>query len=855
MWPLSRRDIARALGVESGEEDELFTGVVIGSARWEPGDVYLALGLNGRDGHAHVAEYLASGGGLAIVDERFASSDTGARCVRVPDVMAAYRALAGAMRARFEFPVIAVAGANGKTTTKEMLRAMLSGGGRRVVATEGTENGHYGVPLTLLDRRLAASAPPSALVVEIGIDEIGAMREHAALVRPDFAAITSLGAEHLRGLRDEETAAREELALFDAAPRARRVFDASDARLGSPREGDVILGDELRIGEFDGTGRDVVLGGARLRVPLPGVHHARLAALAASVAFALGRSAREIEEGFASFLPPPGRARIFELDRDVVLVDDTFNASPSSMRAAIALAHEASWSARPKALFLGDMLDLGAASAEEHLALVAPLAAIEGAHVRLFGDEMKRVADALAVTPHALASLAHAPSDADPTTLLDNVWAALEGAVVIVKGSRGMRLERIAGALARVYSRPRPLPARPIFAPDFFSVGVTGTNGKTSTTTFVADMLARARGPVVRATTLGYFIGDERLERPLDFDGFALALGDAHARGVRCAALEVTSEALHHGFAKVWPFQVAVFTNLTHDHLDVHTSPEHYLASKAQLFMHVAPGGAAVLNACDPACALLREIVPAGVRVFSYGVASRGAEALGDVDLFVREFRPGERVVLERSERARDFPESLELRAPSDVFVENALAAALGAFASGVPMQHIVAALAEAEPPRGRFERVATKPRVYVDYAHTPDALARTIAAGRALGGRVLLVFGAGGDRDTRKREPMGRAAAAADVVFLTSDNPRTEDPAAIAADLARGLGAHPRVVIELDRARAIEMAIREAHDDDVVLVCGKGHETEQIIGTTRHPFSDADVARRCVSACNRGSS
>ncbi|HEX4513353.1 MAG TPA: UDP-N-acetylmuramyl-tripeptide synthetase, partial [Polyangiaceae bacterium] len=636
---------------------------------------------------------------------------------------------------------------------------------------------------------------------------------------------------------DAETAAREELSLLAIEPRPARI-----------------TADGARIGPFDGTGRDVELLGVRVRVPMPGEHHARLAALAIATALALGRTPRTIEEGFASFVPPPGRARIARLDRDVVLVDDTFNASPGSMRAAIALAREPAWSARPKALFLGDMLDLGDASARAHMDLVSELAALTGAHVRLFGDEMRRVADALS-SSSTLASIAHAPSSADPTTLLDGVWASLEGALVIVKGSRGMRLERIANAIARAYSRPRPLPDRPSFAGDFFTIGVTGTNGKTSTTTFASRILSRAHSTnVVRATTLGYFIGAERLDHPLDFDGFVAALGEAHARGIRHAVLEVTSEALQHGFAKVWPFRVGVFTNLTHDHLDVHTTAEHYLASKAQLFMNLERGGAAVLNACDPASALLREVVPAGVAIFSYGVASRG-EPEGDVDLFVREFRPGTPVAVERSARLRDFPSPIELRAPSAIFVENALAAALGAFASGVSASEIALALAEAEPPRGRFERVRDVPRVFVDYAHTPDALARTIAAGRAIAheNRVIVVFGAGGDRDTRKREPMGRAASAADVVFLTNDNPRTEDPAAIAADIARGLRDHPNVIVELDRARAIAMAITEARDDDVVLVCGKGHETDQIIGTKRLPFSDHEIVK--LSARNPGNS
>ncbi|HEY2365942.1 MAG TPA: Mur ligase family protein, partial [Polyangiaceae bacterium] len=396
MWPLSRREIERALGEASDEPDELFTGAAIGSARWERGDLYVALGVNGRDGHARVAEYLQAGGKLAVVDRNWRSPSAiderweGARegCLRVPDVMVAYRSLAALMRSRVRCPVIAIAGANGKTTTKEMLRAIL---GPNVVATEGTENGHYGVPLVLLDRAITRAAPPDAIVVEIGIDEVGAMREHAALVRPDFAVITSLGEEHLRGLRDADTAAREELSLLDVDPKPRRI-----------------TADDAVIGAFDGATREVELGGVRVRVPMPGEHHARLAALAIATALALGRTPKSIEEGFASFAPPPGRAHVVRLDRDVVLVDDTFNASPDSMLAAIALAREPVWSSRPKALFLGDMLDLGEASERAHLALVPVLASLAGAHVRLYGDEMKRVATALAGS--SLASIAHAPS-------------------------------------------------------------------------------------------------------------------------------------------------------------------------------------------------------------------------------------------------------------------------------------------------------------------------------------------------------------------------------------------------------------------------------------------------------------
>ncbi len=462
---------------------------------------------------------------------------------------------------------------------------------------------------------------------------------------------------------------------------------------------------------------------------------------------------------------------------------------------------------------------------------------------------MERVYGSIVERPHELGSIAHASSREDPISLLDGPWTSLEGALVVVKGSRGMRLERVTNAIRRVYARPRPLPTRPSFAEDFLSVGVTGTNGKSSTTTWIAALLARKYAPVARATTLGYYLDDERLDYPFDFDGFAAALGEAHRRGARACALEVTSEALQHGFAKVWPFRVGVFTNLTHDHLDVHTTPEHYLASKAQLFVHLAEGGVAVLNACDPASALLREVLPPTVSVLTYGVASRG-EPRGDVDLFVR--APSverNRIALERSARADAFPTELTVGFPAvDIFVENALAAALGAWAAGVSPADITEALSKVELPEGRFEVVADEPLVIVDYAHTPDALSRTLAAARSLvdseHGRVLLVFGAGGDRDTRKRGPMGHAARAADVIYVTSDNPRTEDPMTIARELALGIGVHPHVTMELDRARAIESAIGGARPGDVVLICGKGHETDQTIGTTRHPFSDRAIAR-----------
>ena len=202
---------------------------------------------------------------------------------------------------------------------------------------------------------------------------------------------------------------------------------------------------------------------------------------------------------------------------------------------------------------------------------------------------------------------------------------------------------------------------------------------------------------------------------------------------------------------------------------------------------------------------------------------------------------------------ASGLPSEVRVRAIGDVYAENALAALLGAVAAGVPAAEAAAALAEAPPPPGRFEVVHEKPYVVVDYAHSPDALARTVQTARKLadaaGGKLAVVFGAGGKRDKAKRGPMGEAARAADCVILTTDNPRDEDPAVIARAIAEGLRGHASVRTELDRAKAITSAIETAGDADVVLIAGKGHETEQLVGSEVRHFSDVDVAKEALAA------
>ncbi|PRQ07559.1 UDP-N-acetylmuramoyl-L-alanyl-D-glutamate--LD-lysine ligase [Enhygromyxa salina] len=396
-------------------------------------------------------------------------------------------------------------------------------------------------------------------------------------------------------------------------------------------------------------------------------------------------------------------------------------------------------------------------------------------------------------------------------------------------------------------------PPAPDWADDITSVGVTGTNGKTSTTRFIAAGLAAgADGLVAQVTTVAAGIDEPLGPPPANHAAFIQLMQRLWDRGGRHAAVEATSATLGLGFARAWPFRVGVFTNLGHDHQRTHGSFEHYLASKAQLFVALPPGGVAVLNAGDPHTPLLAEVLPPGVRALYF--AGPDAPDVGvSVHLRICSATPswaGLALELKPAPELARIPRTLELRALARFQAHNAAAALLACVALGVDGSAAAAAIALLAPPVGRFELVAPHsvradaPRVIIDYAHTPEALSAALDSARALcSGRVVLVIGSGGDTDPDKRPPLGTAASLADDVWLTNDNPRHEDPVRIVEGIREGLGATPHQ-IELDRGRAIARAIQAATASDVVLIAGKGHERHQDIAGQRVPSSDHDLVR-----------
>ena len=386
-------------------------------------------------------------------------------------------------------------------------------------------------------------------------------------------------------------------------------------------------------------------------------------------------------------------------------------------------------------------------------------------------------------------------------------------------------------------------------------VGVTGTNGKTTTAHLVAGLFAAAGEPSGLLGTVVNRIGGVehpvKLTTPESLDLQRMFREMAEA-GDRACAFEVSSHALAQDRAAGIDFDAVVFSNLTRDHLDYHKDLEDYFGAKRRLFLpdEGRNGHAvAVVNVADEFGArLARECRPAyGDDLWTCAVDEEGASGAVVVarDLQLRADGSSFSLVCPRL----GIDERVSLRLAARFNVENALAAAAAGLALGLPVEAVLRGLAVTEGVPGRFQAVrAGQPfSVVVDYSHTPDSLENALQAARAVtSGRVLVVFGCGGDRDRGKRPLMGGIGARlADRAVVTSDNPRTEEPLAIIDEIAAGVPRElaPRVVIEPDRREAIRIALAEARPDDTVVIAGKGHEQGQLIGDRKIPFDDRAVA------------
>lgn len=387
--------------------------------------------------------------------------------------------------------------------------------------------------------------------------------------------------------------------------------------------------------------------------------------------------------------------------------------------------------------------------------------------------------------------------------------------------------------------------------------GITGTNGKTTTAHLVAGAMSATGAPTAYSGTLGYGHLDalkssaHTTPDPITVHRRLAEFCDA---GDRHLSMEVSSHALDQGRVEAVRFHTAVFTNLTRDHLDYHNTFAAYGAAKARLF--ATPGlDHAVINVGDPFGDELVRRLAGQAAVTAYHVGPSGDTAPTAHRLFARQIRRGASGG-DHTGLSLDFAGSWGsgvLNSPliGDFNAENLLAALAVLLGWEVPLDRAVAALEQCGPPPGRMEVVATNPLVVVDYAHTPDALAKALRVLRQhTPGQVTCVFGCGGERDRGKRPLMGRIAEElADAVVLTDDNPRREDPEAIVAEIVAGL-KNPRAArIERDRARAIAIAIGSAVPGDAVLVAGKGHENYQLIGTASQPFSDREAALAVLRA------
>lgn len=383
-------------------------------------------------------------------------------------------------------------------------------------------------------------------------------------------------------------------------------------------------------------------------------------------------------------------------------------------------------------------------------------------------------------------------------------------------------------------------------------IGVTGTNGKTTITYLIESIGTKQGKKIGLIGTLGSRIDGRDIpgERTTpEASEIQKLLGEMVSEGVSLAVMEVSSHALDLGRVVGCEFDVGIFTNLTQDHLDYHKTMEDYFQAKSRLFSNlkgVKKNKISILNGDDPVFSKLRQASAA--RVVSYGIHNEVDYRAENVEVTSEGVR--------FQVRFREGIQEIRYATPGVFSVYNALAAFVWGVEWGYNKEAVAEALAEIAGVPGRFESVRRgQPfQVIVDYAHTPDGLENVVKTARDFTkGRLITVFGCGGDRDRGKRPLMGEVAAQwSDFVIVTSDNPRTEDPDQIIQEVLTGVSGVDFVALR-DRKEAIWSACRLANPGDTILIAGKGHETYQIFGTEVHPFDDREVAREALGGLGYG--
>ncbi len=382
-------------------------------------------------------------------------------------------------------------------------------------------------------------------------------------------------------------------------------------------------------------------------------------------------------------------------------------------------------------------------------------------------------------------------------------------------------------------------------------IGVTGTNGKTTVTHLIQRIVEDAQHKCALIGTLGYKLSgqdtyhDAKHTTP-QAPELQKTLKMICEKQIDYVAMEVSSHALEQNRVGGCDFDGAVFTNLTQDHLDYHITMNNYFEAKAILFKGLKSGDFAVINNDDEYAEKFKSVVPDGVRIFTYGIKKDADIKAQDIDFSIHgaKFKiTGQKVEAQSKE--------VNLQMNGMFSVYNALAALAAGVAMGFDMDICIKALEETKSVDGRFEIVSKKPLVIVDYAHTPDGLENVLKAARELtpkDSKLVCMFGCGGDRDATKRPKMGKIADEnADIVVVTSDNPRSEDPQLIISDILAGIKSinTQKVYVEPDRRTAISMLKNIASENDVVVLAGKGHEDYQILKNETIHFDDREEARK----------